>query len=219
MPLYSGPQVTIRIPHTDREFKLSKALVCEHSSVFKASFDGDFREGQEQAHTLKEEDGVVSVRSLELLVQWIYQGQVLIDDSDASESISTAIEFARLADMYQVTGMERPMAEHIKKQMLRGPPPFSHYDFDSNTYYTDPGHITSAVQLPSGHPVREILATASVRDYFRHPVHKFVKECEETPGFAWDLLQAVKAALDTLNKGNYKVSVTNPLSGEEFYLT
>jgi hypothetical protein len=131
-----------------------------------------------------------------------------------------AIEFARISDMYGVTGMEIRMAEHIKALILASAssPWIFSYEFDWNTYLIDPAHIISAVQLPGGHPVRQILAAASVRGYFRDDEHKFVKETQETPGFASDLLQAVKGALNTLKKGDYKASVADPLSGQEFYL-
>ena len=41
-------------------------------------FEGDFQEGAEQSTTLAEIDGVASVRSLEMLVQWICLGRIVI---------------------------------------------------------------------------------------------------------------------------------------------
>lgn len=166
LPLYSGPEVTFRIASTNSEYKLFKALVCQHTLVFKAKFEGSFLEGQEQETTLVEEDGIVSIRSFQLLVQWMYLGQVFFGDLSPAESITAAIEFTRFAEMYGVIGMEGQMAEHIRALVNDSSPPYR-YEFDSNTYLIDSKHIASAVQLPQGHRVREVLAAASVRGYFK----------------------------------------------------
>jgi hypothetical protein len=74
----------------------------------------------------------------------------------------------------------------------------------------------SAVHLPQGHCVREVLAAASVRGYFKDDKHKFAMEAKEIPGFSSDLLEAVKDALQTLSKGNHEVSITDPINGNLF---
>lgn len=45
--------------------------------------------------TLNKEDGIISVRSLELLALWIYLGQVIFGDLGPTESMTTAIEFVQ----------------------------------------------------------------------------------------------------------------------------
>jgi len=71
-------------------------------------------------------------------------------------AVTMAIEFARLADMCCITGVESLMAEHIKDIILanpaledrkydRGRPP------DTNTYFLTSQHITTAFDLPEGH--------------------------------------------------------------------
>jgi hypothetical protein len=71
LPLHSGPQVTIRIGSASHEYNLPKALLCKQSPYFAAMFAGPFREGEEQATTLEEINGVVTPRSFEILVQWV----------------------------------------------------------------------------------------------------------------------------------------------------
>ena len=44
----------------------------------------------------------------------MYLGQVIFSKLSATESITAAIEFVRIADMYGVSGMEVQMAEHIE---------------------------------------------------------------------------------------------------------
>jgi hypothetical protein len=63
---------------------------------------------------LAEIDGIVSPRSFEMLVQWLYLGRVLFSGAIPKEYITTTIELVRLADMCGVTGMETQMAEYIK---------------------------------------------------------------------------------------------------------
>jgi hypothetical protein len=58
-----------------------------------------------------------------MLVQWLYLGRVLFNESTPTENITAAIEFVRLADMCDVTRMETLMAEHIKAIILANPAP------------------------------------------------------------------------------------------------
>lgn len=217
LPLYSGPQVIIRLAPTNREYRLSKALLCEQSPTFKAAFEGSFVESQEQMMTLNEEDGVISTQSFELLVQWMYTGQVVFGDLSPSESVAAALELLRIADFLGATGMEDRMAEHIKTLINGSSVPYD-YDFDSNTYLIGSDLIASAVRLPHGHPVRKTLAAASVRGYLKGDGYRFAKEAKEIPGFSSDLLDAVRSALNTLRKGSFEVSVTDPISGQQIWL-
>lgn len=157
-------------------------------------FDGHYQEGQKQCATLDEEDGVVSIRGFELLVQWMYTGRVIFGDMNATDTITATIEFARIADMCGVGGMETTMAEHIRATILANTAPES-YEYDGNTYNIEPSHIISASCLPAGHPVRKMLAAASVRGYLREEDHKFSKEAREVVNYASDLLDAAKDVL------------------------
>ena len=87
-------------------------------------------------------------------------------------------------------------------------------DPDTNTYSLAPQHITSAALLPSGHPVRKVLATATVEGYVRRNRHKFLKEIREAPDFAVDLLMELKETLKTVTIRESKVSFIDPLSGK-----
>jgi len=99
LPLYASPQVTIRIGSASHEYKLLKALLCKQSPYFAAMFEGTFREGEEQSTTLEEMNGVVTPRSFQILVQWVCLSRVVFRKCAPDVSITTAIEFARLADM------------------------------------------------------------------------------------------------------------------------
>lgn len=216
LPLYSSPQVTIRVGSTSREYKLSKTLICKQSPYFAAAFEGEFREGEEQSITLTEMDGVVSVRGFELLVQWLYLGRVIFGKSTPKETITAAIEFVRFADMCGVTGMETLMAEHIKAIIIANPAPSSGKS-DTNTYCLTSRHIVSAASLPDGHPVRSLLAAAAVKRYLRDDNHKFLKEIQEVPNFYFDLLKAVKATLESLTTDYNCIIAKDPITGEGVY--
>jgi hypothetical protein len=201
-----------------------KALLCKQSPYFAATFEGKFQEGEEQSTTLTEVDGVVSTRSFELLVQWLYLGRVIFSDLTPEEAITATIEFVRFADMCGVTGMECSMAERIKAIIIANPAPTIGYatrDPDTNTYCLASQHIKSAAFLPEGHPVRITLAMAAVEGYLRHDNFKFLRETQEVPSFSIDLLKSVKATLNTLSVGGYSgksAFCKDPLSGEEVWL-
>ncbi|KAF4636058.1 hypothetical protein G7Y89_g2031 [Cudoniella acicularis] len=57
LPLYSSPRVKVRIPSASREYELSKVILWKQSPYFAATFEGEFREGQDQSTTLTEIDG------------------------------------------------------------------------------------------------------------------------------------------------------------------
>src|SRR5258708_7053666 len=82
-------------------------------------FEGRFQEGKEQSVVLQEISGVVSGRSFEMLVQWLYVGRVKLSKLPPNEAITAIIEFLRLADMCQVTGMEQDMVNEIKAIMVQ----------------------------------------------------------------------------------------------------
>lgn len=216
LPLYCGPCVKVRIGPGGQEYVVSKAILCKHSSYFVAMFEGGFREGHAQSTTLTEEEGVVTQRSFEMLVQWLYLGRVLFNESTPTESVTAILEFVRLADMCDVTGMEIVMAEHIKAILLANPAPEieGHRDPDTNTCCLTYQHVTSAALLPDGHPIRKVLAIAAVEGYIRRNEHKFLKEIRDSPNFAADLLLEVKETLMTVVSSGSIITFKDPFSGK-----
>ncbi|KAH8791721.1 hypothetical protein F5882DRAFT_376833 [Hyaloscypha sp. PMI_1271] len=199
-----------------------EALLCKQSLYFAAMFEGPFKEGEEQSTTLEEIDGVVTPRSLQMLVQWVYVGRVVFGECAPDVSITTAIEFARLADMCRITGMEFVMAEHIRAIILANPAPLDPEWLgrapDTNTYCLTSQHITSAVALPEGHPVRAILAAAAVEGCLRKYHYKFEREASRVPEFSVDLLKAVRAALESITIEFNATTFEDPISRLRFGL-
>lgn len=158
-----------------------------------------------------------------MLVQWICLGRVVFGESTPGESITAAIEFARLADMCGVTGMESLLAERIKAIILANPAPADwHFERgripDTNTHYLTSQHITSAACLQEGHPVRGILARAAVEGYLRQDDHQLLREASEVSSFLMDLLKALKATLGSLDYENYGIKFEDPISGMKISL-
>ncbi|KAF4767939.1 hypothetical protein HAV15_002100 [Penicillium sp. str.  len=195
LPLYHGPLVKVRI-QTTCEYEVSKALLCAESPVFTIMFEGSFREAQEQAVDLELMEGVISKRSVEALFQWLYLRIVKFNIDDPEEKISAAIELARLADRYEITGIESQTAEYIKEVILANPDP--EYKMDpcelvyNQTFFLRAEHIISGTLLHDGHPVRRALAGACVADFLENYPHKFADTAQEHPEFAVDLLHEKK---------------------------
>ena len=185
-------------------YKLSKPLICEKSPYFATMFRGGFREGQNDAATLKEEDGLVSVQSFGLLIEWLYTSQLHLKAPTLEEEVSLVIEFARLADMCQVEGMEMLLAEHIKALVLGNAP--QRIASVNNSFFMSQ-HIVNAAKLWRGHPVRSIIAAASVEGYIRQDKFRFQTEVREIPGYAADLLEEVNKAVKACG-GAFKEPLT-----------
>jgi len=181
-------------------------------------FDGVFKEGKEDVAKLDELEGVVSVRSFEMLIQWMYIGQVIGVEATPGEAIEAMVEFARLADFCQVEGVTELAAENIKIVILGHPAPkhaafLGHRQPDTNTYSVTSRAIEWASFLPKDHAVRKMLAMTVVEGYLRATKHKFFKETQEIPSFGMDVLNAVKSALNTLRGKDGTIEFTDPISG------
>jgi hypothetical protein len=186
-------------------------------------FEGSFEEGENQSATMEEIDGVVMPRSFQMLVQWVCLGRVIFGECAPDVSITMAIEFARLADMCRVTGMESLMAEHIKATILANPAPADNKwsegrPPDTNTHWLTSNHITSGIALPEGHPVRIILVAATVEEYLRRHSYKFEEETSSVPEFSADLHKAVRATLESVSVSYHRIAFADPISGMIWFL-
>lgn len=231
LPLYSGPQVTIRIDDDDQEYKLFKKVICSQSRYFEKMFETSFKESKEQSAVLEPIDGVLTKQSFEMLVQWLHQGRVTFPPLKPEEQITLALEFVRLSDMCEVTGMDAVIAGHIKNIILESPSQsaimessrtyqgrdktWSGRHPDTNTAYLSSQHLLAASELPEDHAVRQLFAIAAVEGYFRSDKPKFREEMREIPSFAVDLLTAVKPAFRSIevSRLNFDMLFTDPLSG------
>jgi hypothetical protein len=161
---------------------------------------------------LTEEEGVVSIQSLEMLMQWLYHGRIGFGTLAPEETITAAIEFVRFADMCGVTGMESLIAEHVRTVIK------ANRDRRANGDLFTTDHIIAASHLPDRHPVRSMLAKAAVVDYFRYDNDdiNFLKLSREVPNFAIDLLDAIKFTVKLGGRDNtYKDPINEPLNSSK----
>ena len=216
LPLYHGPSVKIQVQPSNKEYIISKELLCAESSIFSKMFNGEFLESQQQTVTLEETEDDISVRSLEALIQWLYHRTIRFEIKEPTEHISAAMELTRLADKYDIIGLEKTMAQYIR-DILKCNPYSEGFMFERPvncyTYYLTHEHIVSATLLPREHPVRSALAAASVDGFLRSSKHKFSEEVLDYPSFGADLLQEVRLVIQR-EKRLQDYTFENPISGE-----
>lgn len=79
--LLSGPTVNIYVGPSRKHWSLHKNLLCHHSSYFETEFHGHEVPKNDQSSKLDLPDD--DPRGFELLVKWLYQGQ--LDDASPDE--------------------------------------------------------------------------------------------------------------------------------------
>ncbi|KAJ6116148.1 hypothetical protein N7523_005584 [Penicillium sp. IBT 18751x] len=215
LPLYCGPHVNLRVEHSEQVYTVSKSLLCAESSYFSAIFEQQTSKSPKTTATLEKTEGIVSVQSLEALLQWLYLRMVKFDVELPGDQISAAIELARLAEMCNVGGLEVQMARYIRKTIIANQNSelvrFLRHA-DTNTCCLTSQHIASASFLPQNHLVRRVLAEASVEGFLRDQNHKFALETQKYPSFGADLLKEVSISLNGLKSAS-KVAFKDPISG------
>ncbi|KAJ5938205.1 hypothetical protein N7454_004547 [Penicillium verhagenii] len=217
IPLYHNACVTIRISSSDYEYKVSKDLLCRESTYFTAMFEGKFKEGVQQTAILEEVKGIVSVQSLEALLQWLYLGKIKFDLDEPAHHIAATIELARFADMCNISALENQIGQYLK-DFLAANPCHEYYgdqDYAVETYFLTSRHIILATFLPEGHSIRRILAAATLIGYLLVENFEFAEEAREYPNYGFDLLQEVGLALKGMRLGgNEGFSYEDPITGK-----
>ncbi|KAJ6125293.1 hypothetical protein N7471_012610 [Penicillium samsonianum] len=215
--LFHGPLVKIRLEPSNREYTVSKNLLCAESPVFSDTFEGSFSESKKQTAILQEMEGVVSVRSVEALIQWLYFGNIKFDESFEEICIEAAVELARLAEMYEITRIEDPIARYIKRMYTTTGNIHDEYkEYRRYLELEDEEKILGTV-LRDSHPVRRLMAQAFVVSYLRRDAHPNGLMTQKCPKFGADLLYEVKLTLDTLSHYD-SATVKDPITGKRRHL-
>lgn len=100
------------------EFKLSKDLLCYVSPFFKAAFEGEFKEGQEQTMELLEDD----VEAFDHVVSYMYRGVIGSENLHQNQiagwrpvvKLSTVIYVLELAERLQVPDMKTAVLANLE---------------------------------------------------------------------------------------------------------
>jgi hypothetical protein len=169
---------------------------------------------------MREIDGVVSSRSFQLLLQWLYLGRFNLGKEAPSDRITAMIELARLADMIEIkdVDMDLQIMEYIRATVLDNPPPDDKWSRspDTNICHMTPDHVEAASHLPQGHLVRLLLAKASIDAYLHSENFRFSNEIQEVTEFAADLLQELRVALKSVELACFtKCTYNDAFSGKK----
>lgn len=168
-------------------------------------FKGNFIEGIEGEGTLEEMDGVVSPRSLENLLEWIYREKISFASTEYQDVISEILEFLRLADMCDVHGMEQVTADYLE-DMFRM---FKYDDRPANIIL--PQHIAATGLLPDEHPFRLAMAKCLIRPFVEDYRFQFFDELSQLPEFSIDFLKLVR---DMLRNGECRIKIARSYCGD-----
>ncbi|KUM64857.1 hypothetical protein ACN42_g2208 [Penicillium freii] len=217
LPLFHGPLVKIHIEPSNREYTVSKNLLCSESPVFSAMFQRSFRESEEHTATLQEIPGVLSIQSFEALLQWIYHRTVRFDEKFEESCIKAAAELAKLAEMYRITRIEAPIAQYIKGIYSTS----GHLNGIRCRYILpDDEDMVLGTGLREGHPVRRVMAQAFVIWYLHIPEDERDAgdlATQECPKFGADLLFELREMLETLSP-RHRFTIKEPITGRKRFL-
>lgn len=184
--------------------------MCEKSPYFAAMFQGKFVETTKNAVTLEEVEGVVSVRSFIMLLEWIYLDR--IDDCTAhdEEQVSALIEFARFADMCMVSEGIFDLIQHALLGAIKSH--WSNVACSGYLHHVTKEYIDSAMCLPMGNPVRKLMVSACVKGFLGQAPFKFEEETRSIDGFAADLLYTVRDTLKDATFSSGAINYVDPLA-------
>ena len=183
LPLVNGPRVKLRISSSEKEWDVSVTLLGESSSYFAKMFQGDrFIEGKEREATLEEMDGVVSTRSLQHLLEWVYMDRLSFTSEMPPDLLSEALEFLRIADMCDVHGMEKSTADFVSDLLTK----------PSSEPVILPQHIKSISLLPKRHPIRPIIAKKLANSFFHAQDFPYFDELSDCPSIGAEILKEAR---------------------------
>jgi hypothetical protein len=86
-------------------------------------FSDDSLDVTKEVVILDEMGGVSLVRSFKLLIPWLYVGRVIVTKTTPGDEIQAMVEFACLANLYKVGGMEELVAKRIRTLIHDNPEP------------------------------------------------------------------------------------------------
>lgn len=176
-------------------------------------FQGPFVEARTNSVVIEKIEGVVSARSFNALLQWLYVEKYFQTAQTPKEEISEILEFVRFADMCGVTGMEETMAMRLSGIFMT-----SKYSDMIHLDHLLVEQIESANILPMGHAVRAAIARASVQSFLTDRPFKFAEDIQRFPNFAADLLKEVHITLSKANLAKRGITFEDPVTRQQLHI-
>ncbi|RAK80318.1 BTB/POZ domain-containing protein [Aspergillus fijiensis CBS 313.89] len=218
LPLYHGPQVTIRLGSDGPTYMLSKALLCKKSTYFSKMFEGNYAEARTSFATLQE-DTITFKPSFELYIEWLYLGKLTLPGEDRSNQITCLLKLARFAEMSGEGELTDLVTASIIQVITEAPEirkkrnnPFPAKYRGINVKHIDVGHLAVVEELPRWNAVRRVLIMALVEPYLRAQPFIFSEELVLFSELAVDLLAEVKETMLAAVPRSGRIWITDPLT-------
>lgn len=127
-------------------------------------------------------DGVVSTRSLEHLLEWVYMETLSFTSEKPSDLFSEALELLRISDMCDVHGIEKLLVDFVSGLLTK-----------SSTVNSTilPQHIKSISLLPKGHPIRPIIARRLASALLDGQDFQYLDEISIYPSIGADIIKTI----------------------------
>ncbi|KAE9371973.1 hypothetical protein N431DRAFT_456732 [Stipitochalara longipes BDJ] len=180
-----------------KTWTLPEKLLCDHSSYFRAAFQGNFKESVSKRICL--DDEIFSEKAVAHLVDWMYTGKLECrEDHDCQEPCSTHdtswYSLYMLGDMLDIAGLANAVLNQIHECLDDGdwlPSPK-----DINYIYTKTGYNST---------LREIVVPPMVDAFLQRTSEGFAKRSGDWSKvlaadlvFASEVMTAIKKHVDTV---------------------
>lgn len=178
-----------------RSWTLSEKLLCDHSSYFRAAFQGEFKEGSAKKSFLDED--TFSEKAVGHLVDWMYTGELKCREPHCCEEwISTHdsswYSLYILADMLDIAGLAKAAIHQIHECLEEGDWLPSREDI---TYIYKKADVNPNLQ--------DIVVTALVDSFLEKTSEGFTESSEAWSevlaadlDFSRDVMEAIKRHTD-----------------------
>jgi hypothetical protein len=172
-----------------KTWTLPEQLLCDHSSYFRAAFQGKFKESSAKKSSLDEE--LFSEKAVGHLVDWMYTGKLECrEPHDGEESISTHdtswYSLYVLADMLDISSLANAAIDQIHKCL------------DDGNWLPSTGDITYIyTKTGQNQNLRDIVVAELVDAFLQQTFDRFVEESVAwTEVLATDLLFSIEVMED-----------------------
>ncbi|KAF2870874.1 hypothetical protein BDV95DRAFT_607989 [Massariosphaeria phaeospora] len=189
--LLSGPMLDIYVGPARRHWALHRNLLFHHSEVLEAELQADGgsgSDGKKQPHALELPDH--DPAGFELLVKWLYQGQLddVADLADATQKYDYAVACHKLyllCDRFDMPQLKNVAMDQYRKGLNQA------------ELVPDADEISDIYcKSPDGSPFRQLMTRIAARQIMDPESHRDVetyRECfQDSPDFAIDLVTAIK---------------------------
>ncbi|EMC96831.1 hypothetical protein BAUCODRAFT_34231 [Baudoinia panamericana UAMH 10762] len=189
--LLSGPTVDIYVGKERKHWSLHRNLLCHHSSYFETEFEGhevpkhEKRDGSDDTLELPDDDP----RGFELLVKWLYQGQLedasLLTEEQKYDYAVACHKLYMLCDKFDMIPLKNLAMDQYRLNL------------NAAQLVPDADEIDEIYRaLPRGSPFRQLMTKIAARQIMDPETEKDAdsyRRCfENNPDFAVEMVNAIR---------------------------